>query len=261
MAAYNAEYYIKDCINSILDQVYSDFEFIIIDDNSSDNTRLIIEGYASTDDRIISIYNTDNLGLTKNLNKAIKIAKGEYIARMDADDISLPERFIKQVEFLMNNTNIDLVGTSSVDLNEKGEVIGRRNVPETHEEIVSLLPIANPISHPTVMFRKERFSIINFYNEEYRTTQDYEMWFRAVGSGLKFYNLQEVLFQYRMNDDYVKRKSFKYRFYDFKLRVNSFKYIKLPFYKYYYTLIPLLLGVLPESIYYKLKKIDPRSKA
>ena len=104
----------------------------------------------------------------------------------------------------------------------------------------------------------DSFAKINFYNESYKTTQDYELWFRAIGAGLKFHNLQEILLEYRMDENYIKRKSLKYRLYDFKLRLNGFKYIDLPFYKYYYSLIPLILGVIPNRFYYLLKNIDPR---
>lgn len=260
MSAYNSEKFLALAIDSLLQQSYSNFELIIFDDGSTDATRKIIDEFSKKDSRIIPIFNTENKGLTVNLNQGIKLSKGKYIARMDADDISLPERFEKQVHFLDNNPDIDLLGTFAVDIDDFGKEIHLRMMPQHHPEIIHLLPKANPITHSSVMFRKERFKQIGFYNESYRTTQDYEMWFRAAGIGLKFHNLNEVLLKYRMDSDYVSRKSLKYRMYDCKLRLHSFKYIDLPYYLYFYAFIPVLLGLIPKKLYFRIKKLDPRMK-
>lgn len=258
MAVYNAEKYIKESVDSILSQTYTNFEFIIIDDCSTDSSNNLLNDLALQDNRIKIIANEENLGLTKNLNKACKIARGEYIARMDADDISFPDRFEKQVMFLDNNPEIDIVGSFSNDINEEGTIIGSRSVPISHTEIVSILPKLNPMSHPTVMFRKTRLEQIGFYNENFRTSQDYELWFRAVGNGLKLANIPEVLFSYRMNDNYVARKSMKYRMNEYRLRLEGYKYINIPNYKYIYAIIPVILGIIPPFLYKILKKMDKR---
>jgi len=258
MAAYNADKYITKSIQSMIDQTFTEFELILIDDGSTDQTKSLIQYFSENDDRIFPIFNEENLGLTKNLNMAIEMAKGDYIARMDADDISYLSRLEKQFNFLENNSNIDLVGTASNEIDENGGFIRMRIVPEKHDDIIFLLPKVNPITHSTVMFRKKSFAKLNFYNEYYKTTQDYELWFRAVGAGLKFHNLQEILLKYRMDKNYNKRKSLKYRLYDFKLRINGFNNINLPYYKYYYAFIPLILGIFPNRYYYLLKNLDPR---
>ena len=261
MSAYNCEKFLVESLDSLLQQSFSNFELILFDDGSNDNTRNIITEYAGKDIRIIPVFNDQNMGLTANLNRGIKLSKGTYIARMDADDISLPERFEKQIRFLDNHPDIDLLGTGSIDIDEFGNETQLRTVPEKHKEIINLLPKANPMTHSSVMFRKISFEKINFYNESYRTTQDYEMWFRAAGSGLKFHNLTEVLLKYRMDDNYASRKSFMYRLYDCKLRLLSFKFIKLPYYKYYYAFIPIILGLIPKRLYPTIKKMDPRMKS
>ena len=258
MSAYNCESFLEQAIESIMNQSYKEFEFIIFDDGSTDRTKKIIQNFATNDARIIAVYNDINKGLTENLNRAISLSKGQYIARMDADDIAISSRIQKQVKFLDNHQKIDLVGTAALDINEYGAEIQLRKSPELHDDIIALLPKANPITHSTVMFRKNSFASIGYYNEAYRTTQDYEMWFRAAGRGLKFHNLQEVLLKYRMDNNYHKRKSFKYRLYDCKLRLQGFKHINLPFYRYYYALIPIILGLLPHKLYDFIKKIDPR---
>ena len=258
MSAYNSEHFLDQALESIMNQSNKEFEFILFDDASTDATKKIIQKFALQDSRIIPVYNEVNKGLTVNLNKAISLSKGEYIARMDADDIALPTRLEKQVKFLDSHRDIDLVGSAAIDIDESGIKIQLRKSPKTHDEIIALLPKANPLTHSTVMFRKDQFAKIDFYNESYRTTQDYEMWFRAVGHGLKFHNLEEVLLHYRMDKNYHKRKSFKYRLYDCKLRLQGFKHLNLPFYKYYYAMIPIILGLVPESIYGSIKKVDPR---
>ncbi len=258
MSVYNAEKYLKEAVDSILNQTYRSFEFIIVNDCSTDNSYSILEDYASRHDNVILINNGKNLGLTKNLNLALKHASGKYIARMDADDISELDRFEKQVNFLELNQSIDILGTFSKNINENGEITGTRSTPVTHGDIMRILPKLSPLSHPTIMFRKESLEKIGFYNDKYKTSQDYDMWFRASRAGLRFYNIPEFLLKYRMNDDYISRKTFQFRWNDFKLRIEGYKNINLPFYKYGYALIPLVLGVIPGSVYLQLKKMDPR---
>jgi len=258
MSAYNCEPFLERALESLINQSYQEFELILFDDASTDSTKTIVQNFALKDDRIIALFNDINKGLTANLNKAIALAKGEYIARMDADDIALRSRIGKQVRFLDDHPKIDLVGSAAFDINEYGEEIQLRKSPKLHDDIIALLPKANPITHSTVMFRKKSFASIGYYNEAYRTTQDYEMWFRAAGKGLKFHNLQEILLKYRIDNNYHKRKSLKYRLYDCKLRLQGFKHINLPYYRYYYALIPIILGLLPYKLYVSIKKLDPR---
>lgn len=258
MAVYNAEKYLKEAIESILNQTYEDFEFIIINDCSIDSSYKILKKYSENDKRIRLINNNENLGLTKNLNNALKISKGKYIARMDADDISELNRFEEQIKFLEKNIGVDIVGTFSNDINEDGNITGERKNPVTHDEILSLLPKVNPIAHPTVMMRKKSIEKINGYNEEFKKCQDYELWFRAISNGLKCYNIPKFLFKYRMNDNYASRKSWGYRKTDIKIRLKGYKQINLPFYKYVYIFIPIILGIIPSKLFFLLKKLDPR---
>ena len=258
MSVYNGEKYLEACIDSILNQTYKDFEFIIVNDCSTDGSWAILKDYEKRYESIKLINNTENLGLTKNLNVALASAKGEYIARMDADDKSEPNRFERQIAFLKENQTIDILGTFSNDIDETGKTIRCRTVPIFHSEIIKMLPKVSPISHPTVMFKRKSLEKIGFYNPKYRTSQDLEMWYRAAAAGLKFHNIPEFLFQYRVDSDFLTRKTFKFRCNDFKLRLEGYKHIRLPWYKYVYALIPIVLGVLPPSLYSSLKKMDPR---
>ena len=258
MSVYNAQTYLNEAIESILNQSFSDFEFLIINDCSEDDTRKILDGFARQDHRIKLLTNKKNLGLTKNLNRLVQMSNGEYIARMDADDISLSERFKEQIDYFESHTDIDITGTYSQNISSEGKVIGERKVPHTHEEITKLLPKLNPLSHPTVMFRTSALKRIGGYNERYKTSQDFHLWFKATGHGLKINNIPKVLFQYRMNDSYVSRKSFQYRLNEFKIKLDGYKLIKHPWYKYHTALISLVLAILPPFLFNQLKKLDPR---
>lgn len=258
MAVYNAQAYLEEAIESVLNQSFTDFEFLILDDCSTDNSINILNVYASRDSRIKVFSNKENLGLTKNLNKLINFADGEFLARMDADDISLNERFKEQVEFFDSHSDIDILGTFSEDISEDGIVIGKRTVPVSHKDIIKLLPKLNPLSHPTVMFRSSIISKVGGYDERFRTSQDYHLWFKAVGKGLKINNIPKILFQYRMNDDYVARKNLKFRWNMFKAIIDGYKLIKHPWYKYHLALLTLALGFIPPFLFTQVKKLDPR---
>ncbi|WP_036150943.1 glycosyltransferase [Maribacter forsetii] len=258
MSVYNAEKYLSESIESILQQTYRHFEFIIINDCSSDSSLEIINKYGLIDNRIVIINNSTNLGLTINLNKAINLAKYEFIARMDADDISLKDRFEKQIIFLENNPDIDVLGSFCKDIDEEGNIISDRTVPIANSEINKLIHIINPICHPTVVFRKNKLQELGFYNEEYKVVQDYDLWLRCAAKNIKMYNLPEFLLKYRVNDSYHSRKSWKYRMTDLKIRYYGYKNLHLPFYKRIYLIVPVILGILPSRLYKLLKERDFR---
>ena len=198
MTAYNTEKYIKEAIESILNQTFKDFEFIIVDDGSTDNTRLIIEEYAKKDRRIKILYNKKNLGIVKSLNKAIAIAKGKYIARMDSDDVSKLNRLEKQFVFMESNPKVGVCGTNFILINEKGKIIGWKSFPETNEKCKKAFFFRNPFGHYTVMIRKECFDIFGYYNNDFLYAEDLELWMR-FGQKYKLYNLQKYLVYYRVH--------------------------------------------------------------
>jgi len=200
MPIYNCDLYIKEAIDSILNQTFMDFEFIIIDDASTDNTVFIVKRY--NDSRIKLIEKEKNSGYTNSLNYGLSIARGEYIARMDGDDISLPERFIKQVHILDKNPNLVLCGTL-FSIIGTGKVI---SLPERHDEIKIALLKYCCFGHPTVMMRKsilDEFSLIYDYNKE--PAEDYDLWTRLLSLG-QLHNLQEVLLNYRVHNSQVSHK-------------------------------------------------------
>jgi len=199
MPVYNTEEkYLKEAIESILNQTFADFEFIIIDDGSSNNAQEVILSYK--DSRILYIKNEQNLGLIKTLNKGLDLAKGEYIARMDSDDISLAERFQKQTDFLDKNSEVDILGTWF-------NCIPRDRVIETFtadEEIRECMLInSNNIGHPTVMIRKSTVDDLKIrYDETYLYVEDYALWLSLIDK-VKFANVPEILLNYRIHEKSV----------------------------------------------------------
>jgi len=206
MSVYNGQRYLCAAVDSILAQTFTDFEFIIVNDGSTDRTQGILESYE--DERLI-IIEQENRGLTASLNRAIKRAKGEYIARMDADDISLPTRLEAQVNFLDEHPQIGLVGTFYAEFTENGEVIRTVSLPTEGWRIkrsLSSVRSANPFCHGAVMFRRECIEQVGDYREEFQRSQDYDLWLRiAEHHGMA--NLEEPLYMWRLNPESVSMQS------------------------------------------------------
>lgn len=200
MPVFNCEVYIQQAIDSILQQSYEDFELLIIDDASTDQTVSFIKKY--TDARIQLIEKPLNTGYTNSLNYGLTVAKGKYVARMDGDDISLPERFAQQVAYLESNPDVVLCGTAYKILGNDKKI----SIPEDHENIKLTLLKGNCIAHPTVMIRKkglDEFSII--YDTTKEPSEDYDLWVRLLSIG-KLHNIQDVLLEYRIYNTQVSRK-------------------------------------------------------
>lgn len=196
LPVYNCALYIEDAINSIMNQTIQDFEIIVIDDCSVDNTVKIVQSIE--DDRIRVIFKERNKGLIDSLNIGFKEAKGKYIARMDGDDISLPDRFRKQLEILNNDSDIKACGCWLKEFGYSNKVISHK---ENHDEIVSRLLLSCSMSLGSVMLEKEW--IANFKFEKGKLhVEDYDFWSKMAWSG-KFYNIQEVLYNYRVHESQV----------------------------------------------------------
>jgi len=205
MSVYNGMPHLPEAIESILNQSFPDFELIIVNDCSSDNSLKVIKSF--TDKRIKIIENVTNIGLTKSLNKALKTAKGGYIARMDADDISLPKRFQKQIAFFNDNPKYALLGTWA-KIWKNNIPSGRfHKHPQDSQILRFILLFNNPFVHSSVMFRKSAIDQIGLYNPDFKYAQDYELWSRFC---LKYAisNIPEVLHIYREIPSSVSRAGF-----------------------------------------------------
>jgi len=196
MPVYNGDKYLIEAVDSILNQTFSDFEFLIIDDGSTDQSIDLIKTY--DDPRIRLIMNKKNMGQSGTLNKGLSLARGEYIAIMDQDDISIPERIKKQLKFMENNSNVDVCGSW---LQLFGKYNGINELPIDSEKIkVNLLTNQN-LAHPTVLIRKSTLVKYNFnYNPNYSIAQDYDLWIR-MSEYCTFFNIPEPLVKYRIHEN------------------------------------------------------------
>lgn len=190
MSVYNGEKYLDEAIESILKQTYKDFEFIIINDGSTDRSLEIIKKYKNQDNRIVLI-SRENKGLISSLNEGIEKSNGKYVARMDADDISLPERFETQIEFM--ETNKDVCGTN-IQLFNDDKIFKVWNYPEKDYEIKFMTAFA----HPTVIMRKEIFKSLKY--DDCKDAEDYKLWCDIAIHNYKIGNLNKVLLKYRYHN-------------------------------------------------------------
>lgn len=210
MPVYNAEKFLKDSIESVLNQTFSDFEFIIINDGSTDNSLKIIKAYANKDERI-KIIDQNNLGIVESLNQALKLSTGQFIARMDADDISEPDRLEKQLNFLIE-TGAYLCGTWATIIDEKGQITGQRfnYPPKTWRENKMYLLRGNPFIHPSIMLSRKVYEVEKDKNgnlyRNYKHLEDYELWTRIVPK-YKSVNLPEYLLRYRIHQTQITKKN------------------------------------------------------
>lgn len=206
MPVYNAEKYLGEAIQSILDQTFRDLEFIIINDGSTDKSLNIINGYARKDDRVVVI-DRENRGIVATLNEGIESAKGKYIARMDADDISLPIRLEKQLE-LMGKENLDICGSHYFLINNNGDINGLNLTPLSHETCFITLGSKVPFAHPSVMIRKDYLlnNDLKYGQSEYKIAEDFDLWMRMYEKGARFGSVNEVLFKYRIIENSLSKR-------------------------------------------------------
>jgi glycosyltransferase involved in cell wall biosynthesis len=201
MPVYNASAFLQDAIQSVLDQSFIDFEFVIMNDGSTDDSEKIIQSFQ--DKRIRYIKNTANLKLIKTLNLGFSLALGKYIARIDADDICLPNRFEKQIAFLEIHPEIGVLGSCASIIDEHNQVMGDCIYPKDHDVIALDLVRYNPMIHPSVMIRtsilKEQTIL---FDEHFVHTEDYELWTRLIAK-TKFANLPEKLLLYRRHSSQI----------------------------------------------------------
>ncbi|MFZ2072737.1 MAG: glycosyltransferase family 2 protein [Minisyncoccia bacterium] len=195
MPAYNAEKYIGEAIESILNQTFTDFELIISDDLSIDKTWEVIQDYAKKDKRISIYKNKKNLYIAENRNVLVRKAKGKYIAWQDADDISLVDRIEKQYEFMEQNPRVGIIGGYLQFFDEKG-IKSIRKYATTDSELRKNIFRFSPVAQPTAMIRSECFKKTGLYNPKYPPAEDIDMSFR-IGSCFEFSNIPQITLKYR----------------------------------------------------------------
>ena len=256
MGIYNCEATVADAIRSILSQTYQNLELVLCDDGSKDRTLEIARQFQQQDpDRIRLLENGRNRGLNYTLNHCLSAAKGKYIARMDGDDISLPHRLERQVDFLETHPDIAIVGAQMDAFDENG-IWGRHTYlanPTTRDFVGQTL-----FGHPVCMVRREAYLEVGGYSEGkwLLRVEDRHLWMKMYAKGYIGANLQEVLYLYRDDrNGYTKRK-FRYRLNAVYVNMLTIRTLKLPVYFYLRALRPVLVGLLPSGLY----KLLHRSK-
>ena len=195
---YNVEDFVKEAIQSILSQTYKNIEIIVVDDCSTDNTYKIVHDLSRLDQRIKLYRNPINSKIVKTLNFALTKAKGEFVARMDGDDISAPERLEKQLKFLLDNPNFDLVGCHLTTINEEGEIIGSQKMPISQNVIKKTIKLVSPVSH-IWLARKKVYDLLNGYRD-IPGAEDYDFLLRMYSEGLLFTNLNSFEYFVRIRN-------------------------------------------------------------
>lgn len=253
MSVYNPSdrQYFFQAVRSIINQTFQDWEMILYDDGSASEYEPVIRKAAEMDERIHFLRGEKNMGLAHALNEGIRRAKGEYIARMDADDISHPDRLSRLYVFLEHHPEYDWAGSNTELIDEKGRW-GVRKMPEIPQKRDFLK--YSPYIHPSVMFRKKVLSECNGYKES-RRGEDYELFMRLHSKGRQGFNIQEELFLYREDADTYKHRKYRYQIEEVGIRLRGFgqlgilKPSTLP-----YALKPLIVGLMPYGFLMRLKK-------
>lgn len=240
MSVFNGQDHIKECIDSILSQTLTDFEFIIINDGSDDQTAERLKEYS--DPRIRTV-EQENSGLTKSLNRAVNLSGGKYIARIDADETAMPNRLAAQVDFLNTHPDVGLVGSFYINTDSDGRLLHKIETPVSDGDIRMRLRIANAIGHGSVMIRKDVFRTVGLYNEDLKYVQDFELWGR-IAKSFKVHNLPEYLLKRKVTDASLSSKKeimIERSRCALKAHISTLKNLGIPFYRYYYLWPSLLM--------------------
>lgn len=249
MGIYNCATTLSEAIESIISQSYSDWKLIMCDDGSIDDTYSIAEEYRSNyPEKIVLIRNTTNQGLNYTLNHCLQYADTEYIARMDGDDISLPDRFEKEVQFLDNNKEYAIVSTPMIYFDENGEWSQGKGNGEVNLEDAAK---GTPFCHAPCMVRKEAYDAVNGYSvdDKLLRVEDYDLWIRMLARGYKGYNLEKPFYMMRDDRNATKRRKYKYRINEARVHKKAVRLLHLKKRNYVYVLRPLIVGLIPAFFY------------
>jgi hypothetical protein len=196
LLSHNAEAFLAPAIRSILEQTFSDFELIIVNDGSHDSSGAIIAGFAATDSRIVSV-DQENAGIAETLNRAIALARSPLLARMDADDIALPRRFELQHRAFARRPELAALGSLARVIDEAGRIIGASYAPIGQRQIAKAALTYCPLTHPSVMMRRQPLEHVGRYRTHYEAAEDYDLWLRLLDAGYALDNLNHMLLDYR----------------------------------------------------------------
>lgn len=250
MGIYNCASTLPEAIDSILAQTYPNWELILCDDGSKDDTYAVAESYRSRyPEKIILIQNEKNMGLNHTLNHCLQHATGEFISRMDGDDLSMPTRFEKELNFLLENPQFAIVSTPMVYFDETGDwKTGKCNC---QEPVPAMLVHGTIHCHAPCMLRADAMRQVGGYSVDKKLlrVEDWHLWLKLYAAGYRGYNLTEPLYKMRDDQAAASRRKFRYRFNESYVSMLAVKTFRLPLWKYVYALRPILVGLLPMPVY------------
>lgn len=248
MGIYNCAQYLQEALDSLYAQTYQDFEIILCEDGSKDKTYEIAKKNVDKHPNIKLLRNENNLGLNATLNKCLNVAKGEYIARMDGDDISLPMRFEKEVKFLDEHPEYAIVSTSMSYFDDEGifkvgEAVGE---PQKKDFIKG-----TPFCHAPCMVRKEAYDAVGGYSvsEYLLRVEDYHLWMKMYMKGYRGFRINDPLYSMRDDRNAVHRRNWKARRNEAYIKYLVWKNFNLPIYKLVYCLRPIVVAIMPIWLY------------
>lgn len=255
MGIYNCASTLPQAVRSIQQQTHSNWELILCDDGSQDDTYAVAQKLAETDARIILLQNAQNMGLNITLNRCLAAASGAYIARMDGDDECLPDRFEKQLAFLQSHPEYQIVSTSMVLFDESGDW-GQIHCPQIPQPADTVRGTA--FCHAAVMLKKECMDAVGGYTEDPRMlrVEDVNLWIKLYAAGFRGYNLQEPLYRMRNDQNALNRRKYKYRINSAFVRLQGCKLLHLGAGSYVHACKPLIAGLIPAGVRHHIRKIQ-----
>lgn len=255
MGIYNCAPTLQEALNSLYAQTYQDFEIILCDDGSTDNTYRIAYENQQTHDNIILLKNPCNMGLNQTLNSCLAVAKGEYIARMDGDDLCDPDRFRIEVDYLDTHPNCGVVSTPFVYFDERGEF--RKDEGKGDIKAKDFL-LGSPVGHASCMARLNVLCDVQGYSvdDKLLRVEDYHLWFKIFSKGYSIHMLKEPLYMMRDDRNAIARRTWKNRRNEAYVMRVGFKMIGLPWYYQIYACIPIIKYFIPSFFYKQLHRIN-----
>ncbi|WP_304206889.1 glycosyltransferase [Phocaeicola plebeius] len=251
--------FITASVESILKQTYPRLELIIADDSTSEDTRDVIDAFAKKDSRVKVIRHKERMGFVRALNEGLCQASGKYIARMDGDDISLPDRIRKEVDYLEKHGHVDVLGGAMDIIDEKGTVVSERFYPLYGLKLHVWAVLRNPLAHPTVMLRSSLVRQGFCYDEGQKKAEDIELWLRLKVSGFRIANLPDKLLNYRVVGDLSLKRKRDQWIYNFKARKKNFT-LRYPLFSVSSVLVSFAYTLIPQKLIGYMYKRENRKR-
>lgn len=260
MATYNEpKKFIEESISSILNQTYRNLELLIADDSTNEDTVKVIDDFAKRDGRVVVIRKAERMGFVNALNEALRQAKGDFLARMDGDDISLPNRFELQLKYADEHPDVDVFGGSMHIINEEGDITAHKLYPTEANKLKRYFIFRNPLAHPTIMFRRKIIDDGFYYDSNFKKAEDLEFYLRLTNNNYKIGNLDDYLLKYRVLERFSGKRAKDNWNYNHKARKKNFSF-KRPFFSMSSYSVSLLYKYTPSAFVDYMYKRENRKK-